>query len=80
MPVYEYRCTTCNTKFEKLVRSMDTVSIACPNCGSAGATKLFSTFAAFVGNGNGSAAAAADAPAPRSIGGGCCGMGGCGCC
>jgi putative FmdB family regulatory protein len=40
MPIFEYRCLDCNTKFEALVRGDGTV--ACPNCGSTSLDKLVS--------------------------------------
>ena len=45
MPIYEYRCQECGEKFDKLVRSdNDQADLACPNCGSKQAEKLFSVF------------------------------------
>ena len=47
MPIYEYRCQDCNTKFEKLVRrSEDAESLVCPQCGKNHLTTELSTFAA----------------------------------
>jgi putative FmdB family regulatory protein len=47
MPIYEYRCQDCNTKFEKLVRrSDDAASLVCPNCGQNHLNTELSTFAA----------------------------------
>jgi putative FmdB family regulatory protein len=40
MPIYEYRCQGCETKFEVLVRGDSTVT--CPHCGSPALTKLLS--------------------------------------
>jgi putative FmdB family regulatory protein len=68
MPLYEYRCSDCETSFEKLVRSW-TEEVSCPSCASALVEKQLSTFA-FAGTEGSSG--------PR--GGGCgCGRGGCGC-
>lgn len=33
MPIYEYACKDCGTKFEKLVKSSDRNGITCPSCG-----------------------------------------------
>jgi len=34
MPIYEYRCQDCGTRFEKLVRGQaDESELACPACG-----------------------------------------------
>jgi len=54
MPIYEYQCADCNTKFEKLIRrAADTAEIECPACGQKHVNQQFSTFAAHA---NGSAA------------------------
>jgi len=45
MPIYEYRCEDCGTKFEKLVRRNGD-SVACPSCGQAHLKSEFSIFAA----------------------------------
>jgi putative FmdB family regulatory protein len=45
MPIYEYVCDDCGTKFEKLVRRNGD-GIACPSCGQAHLTTALSTFAA----------------------------------
>ena len=34
MPTYEYRCTACNTEFEKFQRMSDEPGAECPKCGS----------------------------------------------
>jgi putative FmdB family regulatory protein len=47
MPIYEYRCENCGTKFEKLVRrTAETPEIGCPSCGDKRLKQEFSTFAA----------------------------------
>lgn len=46
MPIYEYRCEDCGTRFEKLVRSSDTDGPRCPSCGTAHLEQELSTFAA----------------------------------
>ena len=45
MPIFEYLCDDCGTKFEKLVRRMDE-KILCPQCGESHLTTQFSTFSA----------------------------------
>ena len=74
MPIYEYVCTTCRNRFEKM-RPMETSreDVACPDCGTS-APRALSMFAAFT-RGSGSELEAI------AGGGGCaCGMGGaCGC-
>jgi len=44
MPIFEYVCDDCKTKFEKLVRNGD--KVACPSCGQAHLTTALSTFSA----------------------------------
>jgi putative FmdB family regulatory protein len=72
MPLYEFRCRTCDDVFE-VRRSMSESSAPadCP-AGHADTVRLLSVFAS-----TGSGAPAPTAMAPMG-GGGCCG-GGCGC-
>jgi putative FmdB family regulatory protein len=47
MPIYEYLCDDCGSKFEKLVRSSQaSAEVECPSCGEAHVTQQLSTFAA----------------------------------
>jgi putative FmdB family regulatory protein len=48
MPIYEYRCLDCGTKFEKIV-SLNTESMDCEHCKSSRVEKLFSAFAVQAG-------------------------------
>lgn len=74
MPVYEYRCGVCDTRFE-LRRSVQDAdgAVRCPD-GHAGSRRLLSVFAAG-GRSEPSTPGAGRAP---SGGGGCC-AGSCGC-
>lgn len=45
MPIFEYLCDGCGTKFEKLVRRADDATL-CPKCGDSHVTTQYSTFAA----------------------------------
>ena len=55
MPIFEYKCDSCGTKFEKLLRRSDDVSaLSCPDCGAQHLSQQYSTFAA---RANGSPAA-----------------------
>lgn len=45
MPIYEYSCEDCGTKFEKLVRRTGD-EVLCPSCGQAHLKTELSTFAA----------------------------------
>jgi putative FmdB family regulatory protein len=67
MPIYEYRCASCGSKFDKrLSMSAADSQIYCPSCGSE-ARRLLSVFAAFRKSESGQVAA---------IGGGCAGCAG----
>jgi putative FmdB family regulatory protein len=46
MPIFEYQCDDCGTKFEKLVRRLGGEDVLCPSCGERKLTMQFSTFAA----------------------------------
>jgi len=46
MPIFEYRCRTCDLEFEKLVFShTPAAEIRCTDCDSGDVEKLLSTFA-----------------------------------
>ena len=50
MPIFEYACDDCGTKFEKLIRrSGEADGIECPSCGHKHLTTQYSTFAARAG-------------------------------
>lgn len=70
MPIYDYQCTSCGSRFERLVRGA--ASVTC-GCGSGKVERLMSLTARPAGAGTSPHASAA-APAPA--GGACCG-GGC---
>lgn len=45
MPIYEYRCEVCHTRFEQYVRSMSAdAQIVCPSCGAGDVKKERSVF------------------------------------
>jgi len=47
MPIYEYSCQDCGTRFEKLVRrSTEVAELECPSCGEKHLRQELSTFAA----------------------------------
>lgn len=70
MPLYEYRCTVCGNRFERL-RSFSQVNepLACPDCGGE-SRRLLSLFAAF------STSASGESQAVAGTGGGCAGCAG----
>jgi putative FmdB family regulatory protein len=46
MPLYEYRCPSCEHRFEILQRMGETASgLRCPDCGRGGVERELSTFA-----------------------------------
>ena len=73
MPIYEYLCDECETRFERIVINKQQ-EIACPKCASKKATIQLSVFASPTGSSSGVSAKSSSS----SGGGSCCG-GGCGC-
>lgn len=75
MPMYEYGCAECATRFDLLRRmDQDDTGILCPQCGSEHVHRKLSVCASF----------SKDSSSPASTvmaggGGGCCGGGGCAC-
>ena len=63
MPIFEYRCESCESEFEKLVRRADD-HVECPSCGKEKLEVKYSTFAA-------RANAGASSGAGQAMGGGC---------
>ncbi len=46
VPIYEYACKSCDTRFEKLLKSMnDREKVECPECGSTKTARTMSVFA-----------------------------------
>lgn len=53
MPIYEYRCSECEHRFEMLQRiGQGAEGLVCPSCGGTSLDKQFSTFAAATGTGD----------------------------
>jgi len=75
MPIYEYVCEECETRFERIVINKQQ-EIACPKCASKKAAIQLSVFATSNGS-NG--ASAKSSPSFNGGGGGSCCGGGCGC-
>jgi putative FmdB family regulatory protein len=59
MPIFEYLCEDCGTKFEKLIRNGGASELACPSCGEKHLEQQHSTFAAHA---NGASKQAASFP------------------
>ena len=74
VPIYEYICDECETRFERIVINKQQ-EISCPKCASKKASIQLSVFATTNGSSNGAAAKPTNS---FSGGGSCCG-GGCGC-
>ena len=55
MPIYEYVCEECETRFEKIVINKQQ-KIACPKCASKKASIQLSVFATANGSSNGASA------------------------
>ncbi len=50
MPMYEYQCSKCETRFEELVNSTEDESeVACTSCNSTKVFRVLSTFSAHCG-------------------------------
>jgi len=46
VPIYEYTCKGCNSRFEQLVKSMNSdAKVKCPSCGSGRTERELSVFA-----------------------------------
>ena len=74
MPIFEYRCEDCGSKFEKLVRRSDEAAeLACPSCGQKHLQQELSTFATHANGGSKSADMPA-CPSGRCMNPGMCGM------
>ena len=46
MPIFEYKCEDCGSRFEKLVRRPGTDEVLCPSCGTNHLEQQHSVFAA----------------------------------
>ncbi|WP_031500690.1 FmdB family zinc ribbon protein [Bryobacter aggregatus] len=75
MPIYEYSCEDCGSRFEKLIRRpADQTELACPKCTSQQLTQEYSSFAARVPEGGSrQPAAAGGCPAGMCQSPGLCG-------
>jgi putative FmdB family regulatory protein len=76
MPLYEYYCSDCRTKFELLVSHKHADDVVCTKCHSEKIRRLLSVFTSQRGGSEDSVMS----EMPTTLtGGGCCGSGGCGC-
>ena len=63
MPIFEYRCQDCETRFETIVWR-DSGKVECPDCGTHEVTKVISSFAIS----NGSSGNPVEEPGPCPCG------------
>jgi putative FmdB family regulatory protein len=75
MPIYEYVCDECKSRYERIVTAKNGKT-ECPKCGSHRSTIQFSTFAARTGNGVSSTSSSSSADASSGCG---CTPNSCGC-
>jgi len=66
MPLFEYECTACDRRFDRLVSASSSDDVECPRCGAREVRRLISVIAGMTGR--------ASAPAAE------CGQGACGAC
>jgi len=66
MPLFEYECSDCGKRFDRLVAASAADDATCPRCGARQVRRLISVIAGMTGR--------AAAPAPE------CGQGACGAC
>ena len=73
MPLYEYQCEKCKTRFEHLARSSADAPPKCPQCGHKKPARQLSTFSATVSSGSSlpSCATGSCSPAPSCATGAC---------
>ncbi|MFZ0456682.1 MAG: zinc ribbon domain-containing protein [Ignavibacteriaceae bacterium] len=79
MPIFEYKCRECGTKYEVLHKSSENQNdIICPKCSSSNNKKLLSTFSASMGDsgysGNSCATGNCDVPSSGGCASGFCGL------
>ena len=78
MPIYEYTCSGCGQRFEKLVRRF-AEAVSCPSCASASVDKQLSVFAVGASGSTSSASSGSACGVPEAgCGAGACGGGACG--
>ena len=72
MPVYEYRCSDCNSKFDMFHKStVNQEEVVCPKCGSVNNKKLLSTFSASFGSSSSDYSSCSDGSCSAPVSGGC---------
>jgi putative FmdB family regulatory protein len=51
MPLYDFKCSECKERFEKIISAYKIKEVRCPKCGSEKVAKLFSLFSQITGSG-----------------------------
>jgi putative FmdB family regulatory protein len=70
MPIFEYQCKSCNTKYEVLHKTTEkSEDVTCPKCQSKENKRLLSSFSASMGTSSGGGCASGNCDVPYS--GGC---------
>ncbi|NMA43698.1 MAG: zinc ribbon domain-containing protein [Oligosphaeraceae bacterium] len=76
MPIYEYKCSSCDHQFSHLHKRLGEPAPACPSCGGNKIEKLLSTFSAKVSSGSSQRCSVSNScPASASCAGGSCPFG-----
>ena len=78
MPLHEYLCQDCQSRFELIVATAKADEVPCPMCSGVSTRRLISVFAGV--GGRALFASMGEGPMAGGGGGGCCGgAGGCAC-
>lgn len=73
MPMYEYGCLACDSRFDALRRmDQDDTGVVCPSCGASHVERRLSVFAAHTRSGGASVTEMAPPAMSGGCGGGCC--------
>ncbi|MFQ5518912.1 MAG: zinc ribbon domain-containing protein [Mariprofundus sp.] len=71
MPIYEFQCKTCSSRFETLVRNSDE-AVSCKQCGGSDLQKLISAHAITSGAPDTACGTSPCSPQPACGSGGAC--------
>jgi putative FmdB family regulatory protein len=66
MPIYEYKCDSCEHEFEELQGVNEPALVTCPRCSAHALRRLISGGTRFVLKGSGWAADLYSSPAPKA--------------
>lgn len=70
MPIFEYTCTTCGSRFETLLPNAD-AKVACVSCGSKQIERQLSTFSACIASPSSTPCTGGSCPGEGMAGSGC---------